>query len=135
MVGFLNAGLGKLLSQRGAGRGERLRGVKRLGADLAHMIHAHEAGGGFLLLRGECRCQVGHGGAGFGGVGRNEQGSQSGIKGTKKEVGRIAHGPKHTAPLGRRGRQENTPCCIFATKKGARTVFLEQSFVKARLLC
>jgi len=101
MVGFLNAGLGELLSQRGAGRGEGLGGVKRLGADLSHVVNAHEAGGGFLLLSGELRGLIGHGGTGFGGVGRDEQGSQSGIKGTKKEVRRIAHGPKHTAPLSR----------------------------------
>ena len=87
------------------------------------------------FLRREFRGLMGHSGAGFGGVRRDEQGSQSGIKGTKKKVRRIAHGPKHTAPLSRCARQENTPCCIFATKKGARPVFLEQSFVKAPLLC
>ena len=135
MIGFLNAGLGKLLPKRGAGGGERLRGVKRLGADLANVVNTHETGRGFLLLRGEICGLVGHGGAGFGGVGCDEQGSQSGIKGIKKEVRRIAHGPKHTAPLSRGGRQENTPCCIFATKNEARPVFLEQSFVKAGLLC
>ena len=135
MVGFLNAGLGKLRSQSGAGRGEGLGGVKRLGADLAHVVNAHEAGGGFLLLSGELRGLIGHGGAGFGGVRRDEQGSQSGIKGTKKEVRRIAHSAKHTAALSRRGRLENTPCCIFATKDGASPVFLEHSFDKARLLC
>ena len=76
-----------------------------------------------LFLRCEFRGLVGHGGAGFGGVGRDEQGSQSGIKGTKKEVRRITHGPKHTAPISRFARLENTPCCIFATKNRAYPVF------------
>ena len=86
MVGFLNAGLGKLLSQRGAGRGERLRGVKRLGADLADMIYTHEASGDFLLLRGKLRGLIGQRGAGLGGVGRCEKGSQSGVKRDKEVV-------------------------------------------------
>ena len=86
MVGFLNAGLNELLSQHGAGSGERLRGVKGLGADLAHVVNAHEAGGGFLLLSGELRGLIGHSGAGFGGVGRHKQDSQSGIKRDKEVV-------------------------------------------------
>jgi len=87
MVGFLNAGLGKLLPERGAGRGERLRGVKRLGADLADMVDAHQAGREVFLglahgaLRGLGRR------AGLAGVGRGKQGAQCGVHGADKVVG------------------------------------------------
>jgi hypothetical protein len=96
MVGFLNAGFGKLLPQCGARRGEGLGGVKRLGADLADMIHTHETGGDFLLLRRELSGLIGQLGAGLGGVGRCEKGSQSGITGDQDVVRGGGHSLKHT---------------------------------------
>jgi hypothetical protein len=60
------------------------------------MIHTHETGGDFLLLRGELRGLIGHGGAGFGGVGRCEKGSQRGITGDQDAVRGVGHSHKHT---------------------------------------
>ena len=60
---------------------------------------------------------MGHGGAGFGGVGRDEQGSQCGITGGKNAVRGVKHVGEHTTP--------HIPlaevwifffCCIVATK-------------------
>jgi hypothetical protein len=45
MVGFLCGGLGELTPQRGVGRGQRLRAVERLGADLADVIDPHQRTG------------------------------------------------------------------------------------------
>ena len=117
MVGFLNAGQSKLVSQRGAGRGEGLRGVKRLGADLAHVVNAHEAGGGFFLLSGELRGLIGQRGAGFGGVGRDEQGSQRGITCGQNAVRVLNHVKEHTTPNITLARYwVFFFCCIVATK-------------------
>jgi hypothetical protein len=61
------------------------------------MIHTHETGGDFLLLRRELSGLIGQLGAGLGGVGRCEKGSQSGITGDQDVVRGVGHSLKHTA--------------------------------------
>jgi len=77
--------------QIGIGRGQRLGGVQRLRADLAHMVHTHQASGQVFFLLRQLSCLVCHRGAGFGGMGLGKQGAQGCVAGDQQLVGGGVH--------------------------------------------
>jgi hypothetical protein len=69
----------EFLAQRGVGRGQGLRRVKRLGADLAHVVHAHQRRGVAPLAGIELGVVGRHDRAGPHAARPGEQGAQSAI--------------------------------------------------------
>ena len=91
VVGLFYTGGGVVRAQGRVAGGQRLRGVKRLRAHLAHVVDAHQPGGlGFFGI-GQRRGRLGQRLAGAGRMRRGKQSTKRRVSGGHDSVGRGLH--------------------------------------------
>jgi hypothetical protein len=86
VVRFFAAGFVQLCAQRWALACQGLAGVKRLRANLSHMVHAHQGSGFPALGIGQHQLRRGGQRRGAAGAGLGPQGAQSAVSGQNQSV-------------------------------------------------